>query len=293
MKVGTFSRNGASSVALFSDGRWFDLSGASRHIADDKAAPPLTVMSILAQGRFTKAYFDEQLSRLDEKGLLESYELMEPPKLLLPLQPGKIVCVGRNYLAHAQETGHDAPEEPMFFAKSPQACIADGETIIAKPEYGRVDHEAELAVVIGKTASGVSEENAKDHIAGYTLLNDVTARDMQKKAIEHQYPWFLSKSIDTFCPLGPVIVPRDAIDWPPVLDIELRVNGEVRQKSTTSKFIFPIARLIAAISRYITLVPGDVIATGTPEGISPLKGGDTVEVIVPGIGVLRNPVASA
>jgi 5-oxopent-3-ene-1,2,5-tricarboxylate decarboxylase/2-hydroxyhepta-2,4-diene-1,7-dioate isomerase len=293
MKAGTFTRNAVESVAIFTDGRWFDFSGASRHIAGDKAATHVTTMSILTQGQFSKAFFDEKLAKLDEKGLLESYELMEPPKLLLPFQPGKIVCVGRNYLAHAQETGHDAPEEPMFFGKSPQACIAGGEAIVAKPEYGRVDHEAELAVVIGKTATGVPEEKAKECIAGYTLLNDVTARDMQKKAIEQRYPWFLSKSIDTFCPLGPVIVPRDEIAWPPVLDIELRVNGEIRQKSSTKNFIFPISRLISTISRYITLLPGDVIATGTPEGISPLKAGDTVEITIPEIGVLRNPVAAS
>jgi len=150
-----------------------------------------------------------------------------------------------------------------------------------------------LALVIGRRAKYVAEEDACDYVAGYTILNDVTARGMQKSDIDQGLPWFRSKSIDTFCPLGPVIALPDEMAWPVEVDIELRVNGEVRQKTNTSKFIFSIPEVLSFITRFMTLEPGDIISTGTPEGIAAIVPGDTVEITIPPIGVLRNPVAPA
>lgn len=285
MKVAVIKTLGKQSVAVEHDGSWYDLGQSGE--------TPLTAIEpILMQGLFSEAYFLNAIESIKASGRLAHPIIPPPTSFALPLMPGKIVAVGRNYLAHAQETGHDAPAEPMFFGKSTQACIAHGEPIVAKPEYGRVDHEAELAIVIGKRATAIREADANDYIVGYTLLNDVTARDVQKKAIEERYPWYLSKGMDTFCPLGPVIVPKESMPWPVIVDIELRVNGEIRQKSNTAKFIFSIPTLLAHITRFITLHPGDVVATGTPEGISPIKAGDIVEMTVPEIGTLSNPVVA-
>jgi 2-keto-4-pentenoate hydratase/2-oxohepta-3-ene-1,7-dioic acid hydratase in catechol pathway len=156
---------------------------------------------------------------------------------------------------------------------------------------GRVDYEAELAVVIGRQARFVAEEEARDYIGGYTIVNDVTARGIQQTDIERGLPWFRSKSMDTFCPMGPVVALPDDMTWPVEVDIELRVNGEVRQKGNTSSFVFSIPKVLSFITRYMTLEPGDVISTGTPNGIGPIAPGDLIEITIPPIGTLRNPVA--
>jgi 2-keto-4-pentenoate hydratase/2-oxohepta-3-ene-1,7-dioic acid hydratase in catechol pathway len=198
--------------------------------------------------------------------------------------------VGRNYLAHARETGHEAPREPILFAKSPSAVIDPEEPIIYRSYLTRVDPEAELAVIIGRRARQVMASDAARYIAGYTALNDVTARDLQKQDTGQGHPWFRSKSIDTFCPIGPVMLTADECPEPVALDVSCRVNGEVRQHANTRQFLFSIPQLIEAITRFITLEAGDVIATGTPEGIQPIFPGDVVEVEVERIGILRNPV---
>ena len=210
----------------------------------------------------------------------------------LPIhRPSKIVAMGRNYIAHAKELKHEIPKEPIFFSKATSALIPhEADIVIPGWLNDRVDHEAELALIIGKPCSNVEEEEAASFIGGYSILNDVTARDMQKKDIDHGNPWFRSKSIDTFCPMGPFFVPADAIADPGKLQIRLTVNGEVRQKANTSSMIFSIPKLVSSISRYMTLQPGDVIATGTPEGVSPIKDGDVVEITITGLGTLRNRV---
>ena len=205
-------------------------------------------------------------------------------------QPRNIICVGRNYLAHARETGHEAPTEPILFAKSSSAVIDPGEPIIYRSYLTRVDPEAELAVIIGRRARQVIAPDAARYIAGYTALNDVTARDLQKQDIGQGHPWFRSKSMDTFCPIGPVMLTVDECPEPVALDVSCRVNGELRQHANTRQFLFSIPQLIEAITRFITLEVGDVIATGTPEGIQPIFPGDVVEVEVERIGILRNPV---
>jgi 2-keto-4-pentenoate hydratase/2-oxohepta-3-ene-1,7-dioic acid hydratase in catechol pathway len=202
----------------------------------------------------------------------------------------KIVCVGLNYSEHAAEGGRDLPKAPLLFGKFANALAADGDAIVLPEGIGHVDAEAELAVVIGRTARGVAKEDAFDYVAGYTAANDVSARDQQF----NDGQWFRGKGHDTFCPVGPKIV---ELDDPSDLQVVQRLNGEVLQDSRTSFLIFDIPTLISYISQGITLEPGDLILTGTPDGVGvfrepkvSLKPGDVVEVEVEGIGVLRNEV---
>lgn len=202
---------------------------------------------------------------------------------MLP-RPSKIVCVGRNYVEHAKELGNTVPERPLIFLKPPSSLIADGEPIVLPADSSRVEHEGEIAVVIGRRARNVAAADAYDYVAGYAALNDVTARDLQRSDEQ----WTRAKGFDTFCPLGSM-KPAVGID-PEKLEVICRVNGEVRQRGRAEEMAFPIPVLIEYITRVMTLEPGDVIATGTPLGISPLKPGDVVEVEVPGVGTIRNPV---
>ena len=206
-------------------------------------------------------------------------------RLLAPSMPGKIVCVGRNYVDHAKELGNDVPKVPLIFLKPSSSVIAPGEAILLPPQSDQVEHEAELVAVIGKRGRNVTAEAARDHIFGYTIGNDVTARDLQKTDGQ----WTRAKGFDTFCPFGPWIDtdfdPSDAL-------ITCRVNGQMRQLSSTRDMVFSIGVLIAYISSVMTLEPGDLVFTGTPAGVGQLKNGDTVEVEIDGLGVLKNPVRS-
>lgn len=207
-------------------------------------------------------------------------------RVLAPVLPSKIVAIGLNYKAHAEETGQTPPAEPMLFLKPSTSIIGPGDAIKVPPQSSRVDYEAELAIIIGKAASGIPESAARDRILGYTCGNDVTARDLQARDVQ----FTRAKGFDTFCPLGPHI----ATDIEPGdLEISCRVNGEIRQQSRTSDLIFGVEALVTFISSVMTLLPGDVILTGTPAGIGPLKLGDTVEVALEGIGALTNEVAGA
>ena len=205
-------------------------------------------------------------------------------RLLAPILPSKVVAVGRNYAEHAREMGSDLPDEPLFFLKPSTSVIGTNE-VVQYPEKlsQRVDHEGELAVVIGRLCREVPVDRAKEVIFGYTCANDITARDLQSKDGQ----WTRAKGFDTFCPLGPWI---ETVLDPSDLGIETLVNGEARQSSRTSAMIFDIPRLISHISQVMTLLPGDVILTGTPEGVGPLQIGDTVSVEIEGIGALRNRV---
>ena len=206
--------------------------------------------------------------------------------LLPPCMPTKIVAVGLNYRGHAQEMKMDIPDDPLLFLKPSTAVIGPGAAIIYPKMSQRVDYEGELAVVIGKLCINVSEHNAPDYVFGYTCLNDVTARDLQKK--DGQFT--RAKGFDTFCPIGPCI--ETELD-PSAAIIETRLNGRLRQKTSTADFIFPVYRLVSFISQVMTLMPGDVIATGTPSGIGSMQPGDEVEVRISGIGSLRNRVVAA
>ena len=211
------------------------------------------------------------------------------PAAPLP-SPHRILAIGRNYGEHAKEMDNDIPDEPIVFQKASTSVIGDGRPIVLPSNVGRVDFEGELAVVIGTAGRNVSEAEALSLVAGYTLINDVTARDEQKRAIGKSLPWFLSKSYDTFGPLGPYLVTPDEIPDPQNVQLTLSVNGEVRQQANTSEMIFSIPFLISYLSHHFALHPGDVIATGTPSGVGPLKAGDVVEVRIAEIGTLTNPV---
>jgi 2-keto-4-pentenoate hydratase/2-oxohepta-3-ene-1,7-dioic acid hydratase in catechol pathway len=205
-------------------------------------------------------------------------------RLVAPAEPSKIVCIGRNYAAHAAELGNEVPKEPLMFLKPSTAVIGPEESIVLTRFSNRVEHEGELGLVIGRRCAHLSDsDNPLDYVLGYTCVNDVTARDLQKSDVQ----FTRAKGFDTFCPVGPHI--ETELDPANVL-VELHVNGTRRQSGNTSLMIYPAAFLVRWISRMMTLLPGDLIATGTPAGVGPLVAGDTVEVRVAGIGVLRNPV---
>ena len=207
-------------------------------------------------------------------------------KLLAPVVPSKIVCVGRNYREHAAELGNKMPDEPLLFLKPPSAVIASGDCIELPAQSKQVEHEGELGVVIGRRARKLSDnEDPLDYVLGYTCVNDVTARDLQRKDVQ----FTRGKGFDTFCPVGPFIV--DALD-PFKLAVTTRVNGAVKQSGRTADMAFSVPFLIRYISNIMTLDEGDLIATGTPAGVSPMKDGDTVEVEIEGIGTLRNTVCN-
>ncbi len=205
--------------------------------------------------------------------------------LLPPCEPTKIVAVGLNYRAHAAEMGKELPEEPLIFLKAPSALLPPGGAVVMPRQSAQVEYEGELAVVIGKTAAKVGVGEALEYVKGFTCLDDVTARDIQRK--EKLYA--RAKGFDTFCPVGPWL--ETEVGDPQALDLQLRVNGNVRQKGSTADMIFPVAELIAFISHVMTLFPGDLVTTGTPPGVGRLAPGDTVEVEISGIGTLKHTVA--
>ncbi len=222
---------------------------------------------------------------MGKRTLDEEYEL-DKVQLLAPVEPSKIVCIGLNYHAHvtASFSADKPPEYPLIFLKPPSSIIGPHDKIWHPPQSERVDYEAELGVVIGRTARNVSEKDAENYIFGFTCVNDVTARDLQKKDGQ----WSRAKGFDTFCPVGPWIVTQ--LNWRDVL-VEGIHNGKIMQSGRTSQMIFNIAFLISYISSAMTLYPGDLISTGTPSGIAPMKPGDTIHVRVEGIGTLENSMA--
>lgn len=256
--------------------RWFDLG-------------PLDVVALLHEGA---------LHAQDLAARMQAAAPMAAPERFLPPVPrgGKILCLAKNYVKHAREFGAEAPAEPIFFAKLPDTLVAHGDDVVI-PAWleTRVDHEAELGLVLGfadpeqRGRKDVAEADAKALVAGYTVLNDVTARKLQGQDRDQKYPWLRAKAIDTFCPTGPFVVPADAIDASD-LRVVMRVNGEARQDARTSEMVFSIEQALHAMSRVTTLRPGDLVAMGTPEGVSAVHPGDTMEVELEGLGVLRNPV---
>ena len=204
--------------------------------------------------------------------------------LACPVAPSKIVCVGRNYAAHAKELGNDVPTEPLLFLKPPSSLLGPGGAVVLPAESIRVEHEAELGVIMARRARNVTREDALAHVFGYTCVCDVTARDLQKKDGQ----WTRAKGFDTFCPTGPWI--ETELD-PLNVRVLCRVNGQVKQDGVTSQMIFDVPTLVAYVSRVMTLEPGDLIVTGTPEGVGPIAKGDTLEVEIGGVGVLGLRVA--
>lgn len=214
----------------------------------------------------------------------EADQALDKVRLLAPVLPSKIMCIGRNYVAHAREHNAEVPEFPLLFLKPPSAVIGPEEIILLPPQSQQIEHEAELVVVIGKAGRWIPAEEAQDYIFGYTVGNDVTARDLQRRDGQ----WSRSKGFDTFCPIGPWIStdfdPSDAM-------VTCFVNGDMRQMASTRDMVFSIRQLIAYASSVMTIYPGDLLFTGTPAGVGPLLPGDIVEVTIEGLGTLRNTVA--
>ena len=258
------------------------------------ADPTLPLDAAIIAGRLTPLV-DEAHDLLQERGLLPQVALpAERTRLLAPIpRPNRILAIGRNYAEHAKEQGKTVFEEPIVFLKASTCVIGPNEAIEIPDWAGRVDYEGELLAVLGKGGKNVSEADAMSLVCGYSLFNDVTARALQRADQERKHPWFRSKSLDTFGPLGPYLVTADEIADPHDLRLTLSVNGETKQDDTTGSMVYSIPALIAFLSKHFRLEPGDVIATGTPSGIGPLVPGDMVEVSIPGLGALRNPVVAA
>jgi len=249
--------------------------GGELWIVDLTPAPQEDLAFHLAHGRATSWSFDFEPMPLNAADLLP------------PVTPSKILCVGRNYRDHARELGNDVPAEPLLFLKPPSALLKPRGVVRMPATSARVDFEGELALVIGKRASNLpADADWRSYVRGYTLANDVTARDLQKKDGQ----WTRAKGFDTFCPVGPLVSAE--LDPEGGVTIETRVNGELRQHGSTLDFIFSIPALLTYITAAITLEPGDLVLTGTPAGVGPLKPGDIVEVSVPGLGVLANTAQS-
>ncbi len=248
------------------------------HIVTELSSTMIDALNAYTTGRFEKTSSTDTSTDMFEKN--RTYNL-ENVKILPPVFPSKIVCVGLNYRDHAKELKMELPDEPVIFLKPSTAVIGHLENILYPPSSNQVDYEAELAVVISREAEKVNKKDAKDFIGGYTILNDVTARDLQRKDVQ----WTRAKGFDTFAPIGPFI--ETDLD-PNNQNISLRLNGEVKQSSNTANMIFGAEELVEFISSIMTLKEGDVIATGTPPGVGSMKMGDVVEVQVEGIGVLKN-----
>lgn len=300
MKLISYSQHGQTRLGAVQRGKIIDLAGAAHRFAAaaDRDVPrgPFSAMAaLLSSPQETIAVANEIVAWAQTNAPEEMIDL-DAAEIEVPLaNPGKIVCIGLNYADHIRETGIPAPEFPLLFCKFTSSLLPHGGAITwSRAITQQVDFEAELAVVIGKKATDVSEATAMDYVAGYTILNDVSARDVQFSDGQ----WIRGKSLDTFCPVGPFVVTADALLDPHDLDIQCRVNGKIMQHSNTAEMIFKIPYLISYISRSCTLLPGDIISTGTPHGVGMaqepqvyLKAGDTVEVEVERIGILINTVS--
>ena len=280
MKLVTYGESGQERIGAVAGSEIVDLQSAD-------ASLPSTVLGVIVADAV------EAVSRAVESGAGARTPL-EGTRLASPIpRPPKIVCVGLNYLDHATEQNVPLPEHPLLFSKATSSVVGPYDDVVLPAESEQVDYEVELAVVIGKTTTAVSEADAYDYVAGYTVANDVSARDIQFR----QQQWHQGKSYDTFCPMGPWLVTKDEIPDPNALAVKLTLNGTVLQDSNTDNLIFNIPTLVSRISSAMTLLPGDVISTGTPAGVGVfrdpkilLKAGDYMETWVEGIGTLKNHV---
>lgn len=293
MRLFTYDADGRATPGIIIDGQMLDLRTAWRNAGLTSRGPASAGWLEFFQrpdwedlaAALRAAYTSGRRSRAGR--------VPEPVRLLAPIpRPFRILAMARNYVAHAAEGPYQVPDQPAYFQKASTSVIGPDAPIVYPADVGRVDPEGELAFVIGRRCKRTSAAEAMDAVAGYTIVNDVSARDMQRDFIAKAYPFFRPKGIDTFCPLGPWIVLKDEIPDPYALTLTLRVNGEVRQLVRISDMLFKIPTIIEHVSRYITLEPGEIVATGTPSGIAPIHVGDVVEIEVDGIGVLRNPVVA-
>ncbi len=285
-------------IGIELDGKKYDFSRIWDYFKDirgEHRLPELQFLQVMIEfSMFSKKNINEVITTVTNLRSLDDLKLTEPIQYEVPIaRPQKILCLGRNYQKHAEELKYKVPGEPIIFSKMPSSLLPHKGAIILPNGVGRVDHEIELALIISKMGKNVPESQALEYIAGYTIVNDVTARAMQKADTEKKKPWMRSKSFDTFCPIGPYVVPFDVLENPNTLDISLKVNGKIRQNANTSEFIFKIPQMISYLSKHMTLHAGDIIATGTPAGVSELHPGDVVTGEIESIGILENNVVAA
>ncbi len=289
------TQQGEPRIGVVYDNRRFDFTRIWQIFKEIRSSPRTPdyhfIQIMIEMENFSEKVLTEVIKEVENFRGLNDLVIRGEINYDMPIQrPSKVLCMARNYRKHAQEFDHDVPTKPVYFAKLPSTLTPHESAIKVPSDIGRVDHEVELAVVIGRTAYQLNKSEAMDVIAGYTIANDVSARAAQKEAIANGEPWTFSKGLDTFLPIGPYLVPADSISDPHNLDIELTVNDETRQKSNTKHMIFDIPTIISTMSHYITLLPGDIICTGTPEGVGPIQPGDLVQAKIDGLGVLRNNV---
>lgn len=290
MKIANIDHQGRTTIAV-SDGSagWLDFTRAFAALEPD-AQPASSIQALLHSGRYS-----EPLLRKvhDFAAARAEFQIEGDPHFRAPFaRPGQIIALARNYTAHARESTLPIPHEPIFFSKANTSVAGPGDPVILPPNLGRVEPEIELAIVVAKEASHVPAARAHDYVAGYTILNDVSAQELQAREIRESYPLFRCKSLKTFTPMGPCIVTVEEAGIEPALDMVLRVNGEARVVTNTRGLTFGVPRLIEFISGYVVLMPGDIITTGCPKAAGAICPGDEMELEVEKIGILRNPVAA-
>lgn len=294
MKLFAYKKRDFISIAVKSGKLLFDFNKALQYYngnRDIKIEDFLWLEDIIELGLYKRYYLSRLVNFIKKYRLIDECRISSYGYLPVISDAQKIICIGRNYLEHAAELGNKPPEFPIFFFKTNSCLTAHLDKIILpKFDIGRVDHEAELAVIIGKKGKNIPENKARNYIAGYTVFNDITARDLQGQDKSKGRPWARSKSIDTFGPIGPYFIPKDYIKNVCDLRIVCRVNGKIRQEGNTKDMIFRIDKLISYLSMYMTLYPNDIIATGTVPGVSEIKHGDVVEAYIEKIGTLKNRV---
>lgn len=274
----------AGVLVLQDRGRWLDLSDALARLGRPERLPELARDGFFARDALERLLGDFAWRALG--GLPGPLEVPIPPR-----EVGKVLALGKNFREHAAEFREAVPEEPLFFTKLSETLVPDGATVRVPSWYrGRVDHEAELAVVIAREGASIDEARALDHVAGWTVANDLTLRTLQGRDRELRHPWFRAKNFDGACPLGPCFVPREWLDASDVR-VRARVGGELRQDASTRDLVVTVPAAIAMLSRHLTLRPGDVVLMGTPAGVGPLEDGDVVECEVEGVGVVRTRIS--
>lgn len=297
MKIFSYKADdGQLKIGIEAEGNRYNFSQLWSFFKEIKAGgkgPDLQFLQLMIElGYFELDTFTTVLDTVKEYRPIKDLLLLGPVNFQEPIsRPQKIIAMARNYLKHAKELKNEAPGEPIFFLKPPSAQVGHGKPIMLPTGIGQVDHEVELAVVISKPGRFIGEKLAMEYVAGYTIAVDVTARELQIADKKQGLPWTRSKGYDTFCPIGPYLIPREAIPDPQNLKIELSVNDEIRQSANTGEMIFSIATIISSVSKNMSLQPGDIILTGTPEGVGPLCPGDKIEAAIEGLGTLRNRVS--
>jgi 2-keto-4-pentenoate hydratase/2-oxohepta-3-ene-1,7-dioic acid hydratase in catechol pathway len=294
MRVYSLSMDDEDFLGFENDGILLDLSRAIAYYEISQnnyfGESVRDIEELIWDNIFTENYLDAVMDFVESHSLKSDLTVTGEYEINPPVNPGKIIALGRNYHNHIREMGDNIPEEPVLFGKWPSTVIGQGESIVKPNWIGSLSYEAELAFIIGQTARNVPASEAMEYVAGYTCLNDVTARDIQKKDLARSLPWMPSKNFDTFAPMGPCVLLAPASKEQPEFGVQSRVNGLLKQDGNTRDLIFNIPVIIEYITKIMTLEPGDVVSTGTPEGVGSLDPGDTVEITCTGIGTLSNPV---